>query len=139
MLHGKIIIIKKTENPDANILNKLISRIPRELLANEHLVFETSKSADSGRLFVEIKLKSDNGLADLACIALNSKGGEHAHFMPSTGTCDADDDSTTYCIKMNYTEDFTAANKQICPYSIVCDQVEAFLKNYAKKYNIKLE
>ncbi len=124
MLHEKTMV----ENENSEIINKLISRIPNELLANKDLKFIINEKAIEGHQYIDFVLKSNSMI--IAYIGLDSKDEEGAAFDPAG----CPERPRHYCDGYLYTKNSQFHGKQICPYMGVCNQVEAFITKYTKKY-----
>lgn len=144
--HGKAMGIKAQTKSNSDILNILIRRIPNKLLANKDLVFEVSsdeesKDVESEHNFIEVKLKDGSDLTTLASIGVYPDGCDGAHFYPYSlklGCNENHREKHFYCNKVSYIKEAVFNDMRFCPYVAVCNQVEDFIKKYAKRHKIKL-
>ncbi len=111
---------KKIEPENQKIINELIERIPKELLSNKDLYFSM------GENIISMRTRQDVG--KVICFVHPT----HAEF----SSCRSEYDDY-YCKIKEFIQHYPEGRPfmEICPYTTICDKVEAFVKDYNKKYS----
>ena len=122
------------ENKDAATINKLLNRIPAELLENKDLTFRVQKGEENATYILISFSNLPEELDEMASIGI-VHGKDCYYFSPDEGTCPVNDITPKlYCKQAAYLKSVKFDGRKICPHTSLCDKIKRFIRTYESAF-----